>query len=82
MDADWCRQLVEDSIKNHGKPEIINSDQGSHFIGEVFTEFILNQSIQLRMDGYGYATDNIFIERLWRSMKYEKIYPNEYANGI
>ena len=67
IDAEWCKQTLEEAIEQHGKPEIINTDQGSQFTSEVFSDYVLNQGIRLSMDGKGLATDNAFIERLWRS---------------
>lgn len=82
MDAEWCKQTVEQAIAEHGKPEIINTDQGSQFTSSVFTDYILNQAeIRLSMDGKGRATDNAFIERLWRSVKYEKLYLQPPIDG-
>lgn len=81
MDAEWCKQTLEEAIDQHGKPEIINTDQGSQFTSEVFSDYVLNQGIGLSMDGKGRATDNAFIERLWRSVKYEKIYLNPPSDG-
>jgi putative transposase len=81
MDAEWCKQALEEAIEQHGKPEIINTDQGSQFTSEVFADYVLNQGIRLSMDGKGRATDNAFIERLWRSVKYEKIYLNPPKDG-
>ena len=81
MDAEWCQQVLEEAIEQHGKPEIINTDQGSQFTSEVFSEYVLNQDIRLSMDGKGRATDNAFIERLWRSVKYEKVYLNPPKDG-
>jgi putative transposase len=75
MDASWCQQTLQESIEVHGCPRIINTDQGSQFTSEVFTQFIKDQKgLCLSMDGKGRATDNAFIERLWRSVKYEKIH--------
>lgn len=81
MDAEWCQQTLEEAIRQHGKPEIINTDQGSQFTAEVFSEYVLKQDILLSMDGKGRATDNAFIERLWRSVKYEKVYLNPPTDG-
>ena len=81
MDADWCQRCLEEAIEMHGKPEIINTDQGSQFTSEVFANFVLSQDIKLSMDGKGRATDNAFIERLWRSVKYEKLYLNPPKDG-
>ena len=74
MDAEWCRNCLEEAIGTNGKPEIINTDQGPRFTSEVFVDYVLNQGVQLSMDGKGRAIDNAFIERLWRSVKYEKPY--------
>ncbi len=82
MDAEWCKQTLEEAIQMHGKPEILNTDQGSQFTSEVFSNFVLNEGIRLSMDGKGRATDNAFIERLWRSVKYEKLYLNPPKDGI
>lgn len=80
MDAEWCQQTLQEAIETYGKPEIVNTDQGSQFTSEVFTSYVLQNEIQLSMDGKGRAIDNAFIERLWRSVKYEKLYlypPNQ-----
>jgi putative transposase len=82
MDAEWCKETVEKAIEQHGKPEIINSDQGSQFTSEIFTEFLLQRQINISMDGKGRAIDNIFIERLWRSVKYEDVYLKAYSTAI
>jgi putative transposase len=74
MDAQWCAEVLEEAIAKHGKPEIINTDQGSQYTSEIFTNAVLSKGIKLSMDGKGRATDNAFIERLWRSVKYEKVY--------
>lgn len=81
MEADWCQKMLEEAIETHGKPEIINTDQGSQFTSEVFAGYVLSQGIQLSMDGKGRAIDNAFIERLWRSVKYEKLYLNPPKDG-
>ena len=82
MDALWCKETLEEAIRVHGKPEIINTDQGSQFTSEVFTSLVLSNDIKLSMDGKGRAIDNVFIERLWRSVKYESIYLNPPNSGI
>jgi len=82
MDAEWCQQTLEEAIAMHGKPEIINTDQGSQFTSEVFSDYVLKQEIRLSMDGKGRAIDNAFIERLWRSIKYEKLYLNPPTDGM
>lgn len=76
MDAEWCAEAIEEAIKKYGRPEIINTDQGSQYTSDVFKNAVLSKEIKLSMDGKGRATDNAFIERLWRSVKYEKIYLN------
>jgi putative transposase len=82
MDAQWCRKTLEDAIEQHGAPEIINTDQGSQFTSEEFTATVHHNEIRLSMDGKGRAADNAFIERLWRSVKYEKIYLNPPQDGL
>lgn len=82
MDADWCKQTLSEAIEMHGKPEIINTDQGSQFTSEIFSGYVLRQGIRLSMDGKGRAIDNAFIERLWRSVKYEKLYLNPPDDGL
>lgn len=74
MEAEWCKEVVAGAIEAYGKPGIFNTDQGAQFTSSVFTEYILGQGIKLSMDGKGRATDNAFIERFWRSLKYEHIY--------
>lgn len=82
MTAEWCAEVVEQAIKVNGKPEIINSDQGSQFTSEVYTGLLKKHEIQISMDGKGRAIDNIFIERLWRSVKYEHIYLYVHEDGL
>lgn len=82
MTSEWCASVLEESILKFGKPEIFNTDQGSQFTSEVFINVLKNNEIQISMDGKGRALDNIFIERLWKSVKYENIYLNIYENGI
>lgn len=83
MESDWCRQTLEDAVWIHGKPEIINTDQGSQFTSKIYSDYVVNKlKIKLSMDGKGRATDNAFIERLWRSIKYEKIYLNPVSDGL
>ena len=66
--------------EHHGTPEIFNTDQGSQFTSEAFTGVLKGQQIRISMDGKGRALDNIFVERLWRSMKYEEVYPQQYQS--
>lgn len=81
MDAEWCAQVFNEATEMYGFPEIINTDQGSQFTSDVFTQAVLSKEVKLSMDGKGRATDNAFIERLWRSVKYEKVYLNPPKNG-
>jgi len=82
MSAEWCSEVVTEAIKKHGVPEIFNTDQGSQFTSTVFINTLIDNGIKISMDGKGRALDNIFIERLWRSVKYENIYLNVYENGL
>lgn len=83
MDAEMCRDVVTQAVEIHGVPEIINTDQGSQYTSEIFTEYISKlYSTKLSMDGKGRATDNAFIERFWRSIKYEHIYLNPTNNVL
>lgn len=83
MTASWCKECLKTSILRYGKPEILNTDQGSQFTCPEFTEFVTSQeNIRFSMDGKGRAIDNIFIERFWRSLKYEKIYIEPSEDGI
>ena len=77
MESEWVVETVKEAIASHGKPEMINSDQGSQFTSDLYTGFLRQENITISMDGRGRATDNIFIERLWRSLKYEDIYLTE-----
>lgn len=82
MTAEWCTEVLEQAIEVHGKPEIFNSDQGSQFTSEVFTGCLKSNDIQISMDGKGRAIDNIYVERLWRSVKYEHVYLHTPADGV
>jgi len=79
MDDDFCVSAVNSAIRKHGTPKIFNTDQGSQYTGEAFTNVLKNNDIRISMDGKGRFMDNIFIERLWRSLKYEEIYLKEYS---
>lgn len=82
MDAHWCQETLAEAIALHGKPEILNTDQGSQYTSDLFTHYVVHeQNIRLSMDGKGRATDNAFIERLWRSVKYEHIYLRPHDHG-
>lgn len=80
MDASFCVDCLQEAITHFGKPEIFNSDQGSQFTSDAFTGVLLENSITISMDGRGRALDNIFVERLWRTVKYEDIYLKKYDN--
>ena len=80
MDVEFCLEALEDALR-HGRPEIFNTDQGSQFTSGQFTERLERESIAISMDGKGRAIDNVMIERLWRTVKYENIYLKEYATG-
>jgi putative transposase len=81
MTAEWCVEVLKEALLRHGKPEIINSDQGSQFTSDIYIELLKNEGIQISMDGKGRALDNIFIERLWRSVKQEYVYLNPCETG-
>lgn len=81
MEAEWCANILKIALDNHGKPDIFNTDQGSQFTSDIFISILLENGIQPSMDGKGRAIDNIFIERLWRSVKYEDIYLWSYSDG-
>ena len=82
MTAEWCKQVAEEAIDSHGSPEIFNTDQGSQFTSDLFTGLLNAKRVQISMDGKGRAIDNIFIERLWRSVKYEQIYLHVAEDGV
>lgn len=82
MDANWCAEVLQEAIDIHGTPEIVNTDQGSQYTSDVFATTVLSNDIKLSMDGKGRAIDNVFIERLWRSVKYESIYLNPPKSGV
>ena len=80
IDTEFCIAALDEAIRLYGIPAIFNTDQGSQFTSDAFTEKLNSHNIQISMDGKGRALDNIFIERLWRSLKYEEIYLNEYRS--
>lgn len=82
MNAEWCAEVLKEAIAEHGTPAIFNTDQGSQFTSDIFTQVLLEHNVQISMDGKGRAIDNIFIERLWRSVKYEDIYLKCYEDGL
>jgi putative transposase len=80
MEAVFCVDCLEDALRIHGKPEVFNSDQGSQFTSAAFTGVLKREDIVISMDGRGRAFDNIFVERLWRSVKHEDVYLKGYAS--
>ena len=80
METDFCIEAVEEALMKYGKPEIFNTDQGSQFTSAEFTGLLKTHDIKISMDGKGAWRDNVFVERLWRSIKYEEIYLHAYAS--
>jgi putative transposase len=78
LEVEFCLEAVEEALVRHGKPEIFNTDQGSQFTGGEFTGLLLDNAIAISMDGKGSWRDNVFVERLWRSVKYEEVYLRAY----
>lgn len=78
MEAAFCVEALEEALAKHGKPEIFNTDQGSQFTSLDFTSVLLDAKVMISMDGKGAWRDNVFIERLWRSVKYEEVYLRAY----
>ena len=83
MEADWCVRTLCEAVERHGAPQILNTDQGSQFTSEAFTGCVTKElGSRLSMDGKGRAIDNVFIERFWRSLKYEHVYLYPADDGI
>jgi len=80
MEADFCIEALEEALVKYGKPEIFNTDQGSQFTGHDFTGVLAKNTIAISMDGKGAWRDNVFVERLWRSVKYEEVYLRAYES--
>jgi putative transposase len=80
LDSDFCVEALEEALRT-GRPEIFNTDQGSQFTGDEFTGMLKKHDIRISMDGKGSYNDNLFIERLWRTVKYEEVYLKVYQNG-
>jgi len=78
MEEEFCVSALESALRRHGRPEIFNTDQGSQFTGETFTGVLKAAEVDISMDGKGRAMDNIMVERLWRSVKYEEVYLKDY----
>ena len=80
LEVDFCVEALEEALSK-GRPQIFNTDQGSQFTSEAFTSMLLAQGVQVSMDGRGRCMVNVFVERLWRSIKYEEVYLKAYQNG-
>jgi putative transposase len=78
MEASFCIETLEEALVKHGKPDIVNTDQGSQFTCEAFTDVLHKNEIRISMDGKGAWRDNVFVERLWRTVKYEEVYLRAY----
>ena len=82
MDPSFCVEALQEALSRFGTPEIFNSDQGSQFTAKDFTDVLLAADVKISMDGKGRCIDNVFIERLWRSLKYEDVYLKAYINLV
>jgi len=82
LDTDFCVEALEDAINRFGAPDIFNTDQGAQFTNKPFTDLLKQHDIKISMDGRGRAQDNIFIERLWWTVKHHYIYLHTFDNGI
>ncbi len=82
MDAGFCVEALAEALARYGHPEIFNTDQGSQFTSFDFTGVLKDAGVAISMDGRGRCMDNVFIERLWRSLKYEAVYLHELADGF
>jgi putative transposase len=82
LDTGFCIEALRDALAHFGRPTIFNTDQGSQFTAEDFTQVLRARGIKISMDGKGRCLDNVFVERLWRSLKYEEVYLNDYDNLV
>ena len=80
MEVDFCIEAVEEAMARHGKPRIFNTDQGSQFTSAAFTGLLADNGVAISMDGKGAWRDNVFVERIWKSVKYEEVYLRAYAS--
>ncbi len=80
MDVDFCIEALEEAL-SQGRPDVFNTDQGSQFTSREHTDLLKSQDVAISMDGRGRAIDNVMIERLWRTVKYEKVYLKSYESG-
>jgi putative transposase len=82
LDTDFCIEALQEALAGSAKPDIFNTDQGSQFTSEAFTQVLRNASITISMDGRGRCIDNVFVERVWRSLKYEEVFLNDYDDLV
>jgi putative transposase len=82
LDSSFCIEALEEALSRFGQPEIFNTDQGAQFTADAFTKPLRNRDIAISMDGKGRCLDNVFVERLWRSLKYEEVYLHAYENML
>ena len=82
MDSSFCVEALEEALSRYGTPEIFNTDQGSQFTSDDFTDVLKDAGVRISMDGKGRWMDNVFIERLWRSLKYECVYLQDFEDGF
>ena len=80
MDTTFCLEALEEAFERHGKPEVFNTDQGSQFTSLAFTDALKKRGVDISMDGRGAWRDNVFVERLWRTIKYEEVYLRAYES--
>jgi len=80
LDTEFCTAALQEALHQYGTPEIFNTDQGCQFTSDAFTQILKDAGVRISMDGKGRWVDNVFIERLWRSFKYEEVYLNAYEN--
>ncbi len=80
LDTSFCASALKEAFQRYGTPEIFNTDQGSQYTSKEFTDVLKDKEIDISMDGRGRTLDNVFVERLWRTVKYEEVYLKEYRN--
>jgi putative transposase len=82
LDSRFCMEALEEALRRHGRPEIFNTDQGSQYTGSDFIGVLKASGIRISMDGKGRALDNVMVERLWRTVKYEEVYLKSYRDMV
>jgi putative transposase len=82
LDTNFCVEALMEALGQYGPPEIFNTDQGTQFTADEFTSVLIRHSVQISMDGKGRWRDNVLVERLWRSLKYEEVYLHAYGNAV